>query len=38
MPGVPLDLAAKVEVQIEPVPGETNHEGTKGTFLAIFAQ
>ena len=22
--------------QIEPVPGETNHEGTKGTFLGIF--
>jgi hypothetical protein len=34
--GVPLNVAAKVEVQVEPVPGETNHEGTKDTFLAIF--
>lgn len=34
--GVPLKVASKVEAQIEPVPGETNHEGTKGTFLAIF--
>ena len=34
--GVPLKVASKVEVQIEPVPGETNHEGTKGTFLGIF--
>ena len=34
--GVPLEVASKVEVQVEPVPGETNHEGTKGTFLAIF--
>jgi hypothetical protein len=33
--GVPLGVASKVEVQVEPVPGETNHEGTKGTFLAI---
>jgi hypothetical protein len=36
VPGVPLKVAAKIEAQIEPVPGETNHEGTKGTFLAIF--
>jgi hypothetical protein len=36
VPGVPLKVASKVEVQIEPVPGETNHEGTKGTFLGIF--
>jgi hypothetical protein len=34
--GVPLGVASKVEVQVEPVPGETNHEGTKGTYLAIF--
>jgi hypothetical protein len=34
--GVPLSAAAKVEVQVEPVPGETNHEGTKNTYLAIF--
>jgi hypothetical protein len=36
VPGVPLKVASKVEAQIEPVPGETNHEGTKGTFLGIF--
>jgi hypothetical protein len=36
VPGIPLKVASKVEVQIEPVPGETNHEGTKGTFLGIF--
>jgi hypothetical protein len=35
--GVPLGVAAKIEVQIEPVPGETDHEGTKGTYLAIFS-
>jgi hypothetical protein len=34
--GVPLGAPAKVEVQVEPVPGETNHEGTKDTFLAVF--
>jgi hypothetical protein len=34
---VPLNAAAKVEVQVEPVPGETNHEDTKDTFLAIFS-
>jgi hypothetical protein len=34
--GIPPNVAAKIEVQIEPVPGETNHEGTKGTFLGIF--
>lgn len=36
--GVPLGVASKIEVQIEPVPGETNHEGTKNTYLAIFSQ
>ncbi len=36
--GVPLGAASKIEVQVEPVPGETNHEGTKNTYLAIFAQ
>jgi hypothetical protein len=36
--GIPLGVAAKIEVQVEPVPGETNHEGTKDTFLAIFGQ
>jgi hypothetical protein len=34
--GVPLGVASKIEVHIEPVPGETNHEGTKNTYLAIF--
>jgi hypothetical protein len=34
--GIPLGVASKVEVQVEPVPGETNHEGTKDTYLAIF--
>jgi hypothetical protein len=36
--GVPLGLASKIEVQVEPVPGETNHEGTKNTYLAIFGK
>jgi hypothetical protein len=36
--GIPLGVAAKVEAAVEPVPGETNHEGTKGAFLAIFSQ
>jgi hypothetical protein len=36
--GVPLGVASKVEVQVEPVPGETNHEGTKNTYLAIFGK
>ena len=34
--GIPLGAPSKVEVQVEPVPGETNHEGTKDTYLAIF--
>jgi hypothetical protein len=37
VPGVPLGVASKVEAAIEPVPGETNHEGTKQTYLAIFS-
>jgi hypothetical protein len=36
--GVPLGEAAKVEVKVEPVPGETNSENNKGTFLAVFAK
>ena len=36
--GVPLGAASKIEVQVEPVPGETNHEGTKNTYLAVFDQ
>jgi hypothetical protein len=34
--GVALGAAAKVEVHVEPVPGETNHEDTQDTFLAVF--
>jgi hypothetical protein len=36
--GVPLGEAAKVEVEVEKVPGETNTENNKGTFLAVFAK
>jgi hypothetical protein len=36
--GIPLGMPAKVEAAIGPVPGETDHEGTKGSFLAIFGE
>ena len=36
--GIPLGVAAKVEVNVEPVPGETNTENNKGTYLAIFGE
>jgi hypothetical protein len=36
VPGIPLGVASKIEAAVEPVPGETNHEGTKSTYLAIF--
>ena len=36
--GVPLGEAAKVEVKVEKVPGETNLENNKGTYLAVFAK
>jgi hypothetical protein len=36
--GLPVGQPAKIEVQVEPVPGETNHEGTKGVYLAIFGE
>ena len=36
--GVPLGQAAKVEVKVEPVPGETNAENNKQTYLAVFAK
>jgi hypothetical protein len=36
--GVPQGAPAKVEAYVEPVPGETNHEDTKDTFLAIFGE
>jgi hypothetical protein len=34
--GVPLEAAARVTVYVQPVPGETNLENNKGTFLAVF--
>jgi hypothetical protein len=36
--GVPLGVPAKVEAHVLPVPGETNHEDTLDTFLAIFGE
>jgi hypothetical protein len=34
--GVPLGVAAKIEVYVEPVPGENEVENNKRTYLAIF--
>jgi hypothetical protein len=36
--GVPLGVASKVQVQVEPVSGETNSENNKNTYLAIFGE
>jgi hypothetical protein len=36
--GVPQGEAAKVEAYVEPVPGETDVENNKATFLAIFGE
>ena len=36
--GIPLGAAAKVQVNIEGVPGENDLENNKGTFLAVFAK
>ncbi|HMD57786.1 MAG TPA: hypothetical protein VKG82_09980 [Solirubrobacteraceae bacterium] len=36
--GIPLGVAAKIEVYVEGVPGENDLENNKGTFLAIFSQ
>ncbi|HLM86207.1 MAG TPA: hypothetical protein VK272_08485 [Solirubrobacteraceae bacterium] len=36
VPGIPLGVASKIEAVVAPVPGETNHEGTQKTYLAIF--
>jgi hypothetical protein len=36
--GVPQGVAAKIEVYVEPVPGETNSENNKASFIAIFSQ
>ncbi len=35
---VPLSAAARVVVYVQPVPGETNSENNKGTYLAVFGQ
>jgi hypothetical protein len=34
--GVPLGVAAKIEVFVEGVPGENDLENNKGVFLAVF--
>jgi len=34
--GVPQGTGAQVTVYVQPVPGETNVENNKGTFLAVF--
>jgi hypothetical protein len=34
--GIPLGVAAKIEAYVEPVPGETEVENNKTTYLAIF--
>ncbi len=34
--GVPTEVASKIEVDVEPVPGETNTENNKASFIAIF--
>jgi hypothetical protein len=36
--GVPLEAAASVKVYVLPVPGETNVENNKGSYLAVFAK
>jgi hypothetical protein len=36
--GVPVGVAAKIEAYVEPVPGETNAENNKNTYLAIFGE
>jgi heme-binding NEAT domain protein len=35
--GLPLGVAAKVEVFIQGVPGENDLENNKGEYLAIFS-
>jgi len=36
--GIPLGVASKIEVYVEPVPGENDLENNKSTYLAIFGQ
>ena len=34
--GIPVGVAAKIELRVEPVPGETEGENNKKTYLAIL--
>ena len=36
--GVALGAASRVSVNIEPVPGETDTENNKGSYLVIFGK
>jgi hypothetical protein len=36
--GVPLETAARVTVYVQAVPGETNLENNKGSYLAVFGK
>lgn len=36
--GVPQGAAARINVYVQPVPGETNAENNKATYLAVFGQ
>jgi hypothetical protein len=36
--GIPIGVASKIEVNVEPVPGEANTENNKNTYLAIFGE
>jgi len=36
--GVPLGAPAKVEAYVEPVPGETDTENNKASYLAVFGE
>ena len=36
--GVPTGVASKIEVYVEPVPGETNVENNQASFIAIFGE
>ena len=35
--GVPLNAGAKVEVNIQPLPGETETENNKASYLVVFS-
>lgn len=36
--GIPTGVAAKIEADVEPVPGEEDTENNKATYLAIFSE